>query len=166
MTFHELKEEQWLPVAPGELFPFFADAGNLQVITPPWLDFRIVTPRPIAMQVGALIDYRLKVHGIPLRWRSEITAWEPPVRFVDEQVRGPYRRWIHEHRFESRDGGTTVVDHVRYAVLGGALVNRLFVRRDVERIFACRKKALAERFGQGSASARPGTVPRGAAEAI
>jgi len=138
---------QWLPRPRAELVPFFADAANLGRLTPPWLDFRILTPPPIEMRAGALIDYRLKVHGVPLRWRTRIAVWEPPERFVDEQVRGPYRRWVHEHSFVERDGGTLCRDDVRYAVLGGALVDRLLVRRDVERIFAYRRKVLSELFG-------------------
>jgi len=148
MILQEFKSEQWLPVTRDELFPFFADAGNLQELTPPWLSFQIVTPRPIAMHVGAQIDYRLKVRGLPLRWRSEITTWEPPRRFVDEQVRGPFRRWIHEHRFEERDGGTLIIDHVRYAVPGGPLINWLLVRHDVARIFAHRTAKLRALYPQ------------------
>jgi ligand-binding SRPBCC domain-containing protein len=98
------------------------------------------------MHVGQRIDYRLRVRGVPIRWQSEITAWEPPHRFVDEQRRGPYRAWIHEHTFEAQDGGTLARDLVQYAVLGGALVNRLFVARDVERIFAFRSEMLREIF--------------------
>lgn len=143
---HQFSSEQWLPVPRDELFPFFADAGNLQELTPAWMSFQIVTSRPIAMHVGTLIDYRLCVRGFPLRWRSEITAWEPPVRFVDEEVRGPFRRWIHEHRFEPRDGGTLAIDRVRYAVPGGALINWLLVRNEVARIFAYRTEALRKRF--------------------
>jgi ligand-binding SRPBCC domain-containing protein len=90
----------------SEVFPFFADAYNLERITPSFLSFKVLTPAPIEMRPGTLIDYRLRVRGAPLRWRSEITAWEPPYRFVDEQRRGPYRAWIHEHRFEERDGRT------------------------------------------------------------
>lgn len=137
---------QWLSRPVGEVFLFFADAGNLDVITPPWLRFEILTPRPIAMQVGARIDYRLRLRGLPVRWQSEITAWEPPQRFVDEQRRGPYRAWIHEHTFAERDGGTLIGDHVRYAVPGGWLADRLFVRRDVANIFAYRQEKLRELF--------------------
>ncbi len=126
-----LHEEIWVPAPHNRVFPFFADAGNLETITPPWLKFQIVDESPVEMYVGAQISYQLRVHGFPLRWRSEITAWEAPHRFVDEQRRGPYPRWIHEHRFEEADGGTLCIDHVRYAVLKGSLVNRLFVRRDV-----------------------------------
>ena len=133
-----------LPRPRTEVFTFFADPGNLETLTPPWLRFHILTPQPVIMRVGALIDYRLRVHGLPVRWQSEITAWEPPVRFVDEQRRGPYRVWIHEHTFEEGDGGTEVWDRVRYIVLGGRLVNRLLVRRDLRAIFSFRQKRLRE----------------------
>ena len=91
-----------------------------------------------------MIDYRLRVHGVPVRWRTEITAWEPPHRFVDDQLRGPYRWWHHEHLFEAVDGGTRAVDRVDYAPTGGRLANRLLVQRDLERIFAYRQRVLAE----------------------
>lgn len=146
MAVRRFSAELWLPRAPAEIFPFFAEARNLQRITPPWLDFAIVTPPPIEMRAGALIDYRLKVHGIPLRWRTEITAWEPPVRFVDEQVRGPYRVWRHTHTFEAKDGGTLCRDEVEYAAIGGVLIEKLFVRRDIERIFRHRNETLADIF--------------------
>lgn len=140
-VFH-LEAELWLPVPLGEVFPFFADAGNLEKITPPWLKFEIVTPRPIAMKAGAIIDYRIGLRGLPMRWRSEISVWAPPYRFVDRQLRGPYRQWVHEHTFDERDGGTLCTDRVDYAVLGGALIERLFVRPDVRRIFEHRTAAL------------------------
>lgn len=146
----EFRDELWLPRSRDEVFPFFADARNLQRITPPWLKFEVLTPEPITLLPGALIDYRLKVHGLPLRWRTEISEWEPPARFVDIQLRGPYRLWHHTHTFESRDGGTLCGDVVRYRVPGGALVNALFVRRDVERIFAFRRQALLGLFGNRS----------------
>lgn len=139
-----LKAEQWLSLPVERVFPFFADAANLETITPPWLRFEVLTPQPIAMRVGARIDYRLKLRGLPIRWQSEITAWEPPHRFVDEQRRGPYRLWIHEHTFTSRDGGTWVGDSVRYQVFGGRLVDRLFVRPDIVKIFAYRQEKLTE----------------------
>ena len=147
MAERSFAAEQWLPRPRAEVFPFFADAANLERLTPPWLEFRILTPRPVAMREGALIDYRLRIRGVPVRWRTRIAAWEPPDRFVDEQVRGPYRLWVHEHLFVERDGGTLCRDEVRYAVPGGALVDRLLVRPDVERIFAWRRRALAELFG-------------------
>ena len=146
MRVHEFQSELWLPLPPVELFPFFADAANLDALTPAWLNFHIVTPSPIAMREGALIDYRLRVRGVPLRWRTRINVWQPPDLFVDEQVRGPYRQWIHEHTFEARDGGTLARDHVRYAVALDFLVHRLFVRPDMERIFQFRSEALRKLF--------------------
>jgi ligand-binding SRPBCC domain-containing protein len=144
---HVYRAEQRFGRPPEALFPFFADAFNLERITPPFLRFRAVTPPPIRMGVGTLIDYRLRVHGVPLRWRTEITAWEPPRRFVDEQIRGPYRRWIHEHRFEPLvGGGTRMIDTVHYAAPGGRLVERLVVDRDVASIFGYRRRVLEELF--------------------
>jgi ligand-binding SRPBCC domain-containing protein len=142
----KLETELWLPRRPEQVFPFFADAFNLEAITPPWLHFEVLTPRPIQMRAGLRIDYRLRLRGLPLRWQSEITVWDPPCRFVDEQRRGPYRAWIHEHLFEERNGGTLARDLVQYGVLGGWLVNRLFVRRDVERILRFRQTRLREMF--------------------
>jgi ligand-binding SRPBCC domain-containing protein len=151
MRVFELEAKQRIHRQREEVFAFFADAGNLERITPPWLRFHIVTPGPIEMSEGTIIDYRLRVHGLPMRWRSEITLWEPPHRFRDVQRRGPYRLWDHEHRFEEDGIGTLVTDHVRYALWGGALVHRFFVARDVERIFAYREKRMAEIFGGGDA---------------
>lgn len=146
------RAEQRFGRPPEALFPFFADAFNLERITPPFLRFRVVTPPPIEMGVGTLIDYRLRVHGVPVRWRTEITAWDPPHRFVDEQIRGPYRTWIHEHRFEPVDGGgTRMYDTVRYAAPGGRLVERWLVDRDVAAIFAYRKRALDTLFAAAQA---------------
>lgn len=135
--------EQWLPRPREEIFSFFSEARNLEAITPPWLNFEVLTPSPIVMRAGALIDYRIRVHGIPIRWRTEITEWSPPQRFVDVQLRGPYTLWHHTHTFEARDGGTLCRDEVRYHPRGGALMNWLFVRRDVESIFAFRRGKLA-----------------------
>ncbi len=143
-----LTTEQWLPRRRNDLFPFFAEAANLETITPPFLGFRILTPGPIEMRKGTLIDYRISLHGIPIRWRTEITAWEPPFRFVDTQLKGPYRQWIHEHTFEERDGGTLCRDRVDYRVPGGALVNKLFVERDVRTIFTYRRETLSRLFGR------------------
>jgi ligand-binding SRPBCC domain-containing protein len=146
MTVHRFEAELWLPRPRTEVFPFFADAANLEAITPPWLNFSILTSRPISMKPGALIDYQIRLRGLSLRWRTEISVWEPPFRFVDRQLKGPYRQWIHEHLFEEKDGGTLCIDRVDYAVPGGALINRLFVRRDVERIFAYRTGQLERMF--------------------
>jgi ligand-binding SRPBCC domain-containing protein len=142
------RAELWLPHPRDVVFPFFADARNLEAITPPFLKFTVLTPPPIEMRVGALIDYKLRLRGFPIRWRTRITAWEPPLRFVDEQIRGPYSQWIHEHSFEERDGGTLMRDVVRYIAPGGAIVHFLFVRRDVESIFAFRRRRIAELLGE------------------
>ncbi|MCA9729166.1 MAG: SRPBCC family protein, partial [Candidatus Eisenbacteria bacterium] len=131
MPTHVLHRQQLLPAPLEEVFAFFAAAENLERITPPLLQFRVLTPPPIDMRPGALIDYRLKLRGIPLRWRSEITVWDPPHRFVDEQRRGPYRSWIHEHRFEEENGHTRVTDEVRYLAPGGPLVHRWLIRPDL-----------------------------------
>lgn len=149
MRVREFRSELWLPLTPEELFPFFADAANLDAITPPWLHFQIVTPPPIVMREGALIDYRLRVHGIPLRWRTRVNVWQPPHRFEDEQIRGPYRQWIHTHTFQTHNSGTLVRDHVRYAVPLDFLAHRWLVRPDVEKIFRYRTEALEQRFGNG-----------------
>ena len=138
---------QWFPRPREEVFAFFSDAANLERITPPWLRFHTLTPLPIAMRPGATIDYRLRLRGLPLRWQSEITVWDPPRRFVDEQRRGPYRSWIHEHELTERDGGTEVRDFVRYAVPGGRWLDRLLVRPDVARIFDYRRRMLQELLG-------------------
>lgn len=149
MKVREFLSEIWVPRPREEVFAFFSEAQNLDAITPPWVRFRIVTPGPITMKEGALIDYKLRVRGFPIRWRTKITEWNPPVRFVDEQLRGPYRLWIHEHEFEAREGGTLVRDRVRYAVWFDFLVHNIFVRRDVARIFAYRTEHLRRRFGRG-----------------
>ena len=145
-AYHTLRRVQRLPGTPEQVFPFFADAGNLEAITPPWLSFRIVTPRPIDMRVGALIEYRLALHGLPVAWLTRIEEWEPGVRFVDMQLTGPYKLWHHTHEFRpSGDGGTLMTDTVRYALpLGplGGLAHRALVRRDVERIFDFRARAV------------------------
>ncbi len=142
-----LETEVWLPRPRDEVFAFFSEPANLESLTPPWLHFRILTPGPIAMGRGTVIDYRIRVHGVPISWRSEISAWSPPSQFVDDQVRGPYRRWRHTHSFEQARGGTVVRDSVEFEVPLSFVVGP-FVRRDVEKIFAYRSQALLERFGR------------------
>jgi len=158
MRTSHFTSEFWLPVRREQLFPFFADAGNLERITPPWLHFHILTPFPIAMVVDTRIEYRLRLWGIPMGWRTHITAWEPPGRFVDEQEHGPYRLWVHEHFFLPRCGGTLCLDHVTYAVPGGKLVDRWLVGPQVRRIFDHRRRALQHLFPSGRTS--PPAVPR------
>lgn len=143
-----LVAEQLLPQPRPTVFDFFSDAFQLETLTPPWLHFAVLTPAPIVMREGLLIDYRLRLHGLPVRWQSRIELWEPPLRFVDVQTRGPYRRWHHEHTFEEREGGTLCRDVVDYAVPGGRLVDRYFVRPDIQKIFAFRWDKLHQLFGQ------------------
>jgi len=138
---------------PQEIFPFFADARNLERITPRFLNFRILTRQPIDMREGTMIDYALRVNGIPVRWRSEILDWYPGVKFVDRQVRGPYRKWVHEHRFISTGSHTEMHDIVEYEVPGPAFVERRLVRPQLHQIFEYRQQVLAWNFrevGQSS----------------
>ena len=155
MTEFVFEREMTIPRPLAEVFPFFADAENLEALTPPWLHFRILTPTPIPMAVGTLIEYEIRFRGMPIRWRTKITDWEPPHRFVDEQLSGPYRQWIHEHTFTETADGTRMKDVVRYAVLGGRLVNRLFVASEVERIFEYRTERLREIFADSKDTLSP-----------
>lgn len=130
-----------------EVFPFFADARNLEALTPPFLRFSIRTQGEIPMREGALIDYRIMLRGIPIPWRTRIAAWDPPHRFVDEQLRGPYSLWHHEHTFEAHGDETEVIDKVDYKVPLGFLVESWLVRPDLKKIFAFRREELTKRFG-------------------
>jgi ligand-binding SRPBCC domain-containing protein len=146
VTAYTLQRELRLERERDEVFRFFSDARNLQQITPPWLGFSILTPGPIAMRAGTLIDYRIRLRGLPLRWQSEITEWDPPRAFTDEQRRGPYRLWRHRHRFEPDGGETVVTDHVTYAAPGGRWVHTWWVRPELERIFAYRQARMVALF--------------------
>jgi ligand-binding SRPBCC domain-containing protein len=140
-----IEREQLVARELPEVFEFFSRARNLEALTPPWLSFSVLTPEPIEMRPGTLIDYRLRFHGVPLRWRTLIESWEPGERFVDRQQRGPYELWHHTHTFEAATGGTLVRDRVHYAIpLGpaGKLADRLFVARDLERVFEFRRQAV------------------------
>jgi ligand-binding SRPBCC domain-containing protein len=151
LRIRTLATELWLPGRIGAVFDFFSAASNLDPLTPPWLHFRILTPGPLTLGPGTLIEYRIRWRGLPLRWLTEISAWEPPHRFVDRQLRGPYRCWVHEHTFAERDGGTLVRDTVTYALAGWLLeplVQRWLVGPDLARIFAYRRARLQERFGR------------------
>lgn len=149
---YTLLREQLIPRPLGEVFPFFADAGNLQMITPPWLHFRILTPLPIEMRTGAILEYRLRLYGLPLYWRTRIEDFEPQRQFVDQQLRGPYRLWHHTHEFEERDGGTFMRDTVRYQLpFGplGTLTHSLTVKHLLERIFDFRYATIERHFAAG-----------------
>ena len=147
---HEMVAEQFVPVEIQEVFRFFGEPANLAKLTPPWLGFQILTPPPLPMHQGALIDYEIRLGPIPMHWRTLITCHQPPHRFVDEQLVGPYNFWHHTHTFTAVDGGTLIGDHVRYVLpLGylGFLAHKLVVRRQLETIFAHRKQIVREIFG-------------------
>jgi ligand-binding SRPBCC domain-containing protein len=146
MKTFRLQSQLWLPQPRQQIFEFFADPRNLDRLTPAWLKFRIETTDTRAFRRGTNLDYRLRIHGMPIRWRSEISAWKPPELFIDRQVEGPYLLWIHQHTFVERDGGTVVGDDVEYAVPGGALVQRFLVRPDLARIFNYRHRMLEKIF--------------------
>jgi ligand-binding SRPBCC domain-containing protein len=149
-TTHLLERSQRVEVPVDLAFAFYGNSDNLEPLTPPWLHFQVTTPRPLVLEAGALLDYRLKLHGVPVRWTTLIETWEPPLRFVDSQAKGPYALWEHTHLFEPDGESATIIhDHVRYAIpLGplGAIAHRLFVRRDLERIFDYRRDAVAARL--------------------
>jgi ligand-binding SRPBCC domain-containing protein len=153
---YTLERSQWLPRPLPEVFAFFADPANLNELTPSSLHFQTLTPRPILMRPGALIDYRLRLRGVPMRWRTRITAFDPPHSFIDEQLKGPYAKWLHTHTFAplTIDGveGTRVTDRVEYDLPRWPgrflcdLVHRTLVAPDLDRIFTYRHKVLATRF--------------------
>jgi ligand-binding SRPBCC domain-containing protein len=158
-SVHILERRQRLAAPLERAFELYSEARNLERITPPWLGFRVTTPGAIEMREGALIEYRLKLHGVPVRWRTRIAAWEPPLRFVDVQLRGPYALWEHTHTF-ARVGERSVeiADRVRYALpLGplGEIAHAAFVERDLRKIFDYRAPAVAE-WLEAEATRSPG----------
>jgi len=143
---HQLSRTQLVGRPLPEVFAFFADASMLEALTPPFLHFRILTPMPIELGAGARLDYQLSLFGLPLRWRTRITDWQPGRRFVDEQEAGPYALWRHTHEFEARGTSTLMRDVVDYVEpLGpvGQVAHVLFVRRTLDRIFDFRRDAIA-----------------------
>jgi ligand-binding SRPBCC domain-containing protein len=145
-----LQREQWMPRPIDDVFAFFADARNLEAITPPWLGFRILTPEPIAMSAGTRIEYKIRWRKLPVRWVTEIRRWDPPAGFMDVQLRGPYRRWEHTHSFHAVDGGTRMTDVVRYALPFGPLGNvahAWFVKADLKKIFEYREERVSALLG-------------------
>jgi ligand-binding SRPBCC domain-containing protein len=140
-----------VPAVLEQVFDFFSRAQNLERLTPSNLSFKILTPFPIEMKLGATIDYRIRLLGVPFRWRTLITAWEPPFLFADDQARGPYQFWRHEHRFAATEGGTEINDRVEYRVAGGIfepLVHGLFVGPQLKRIFDHRESTIKHLFSK------------------
>lgn len=153
---YRLEREQLILAPRSDVFEFFSKAENLQLMTPPFLSFGILTPLPIEMKRGQFIEYRIGLGGVPMNWLTEISEWQPPDRFVDEQLRGPYRYWHHTHEFREAEGGTLMLDTVEYELpLGplGSLAHALMVRSVLRRIFDFRRQAVQTAFpGPGAAS--------------
>ncbi len=159
-----LDAEMWLPLAIEPVFAFFSDIANLDRLTPPWVHFETVTPQPIVLAAGKIVEHRLRIHGVPIGWKSEITVWQPPSQFVDEQRRGPYKVWVHRHDFVTENGGTWIRDHVDYRPRGWIcepLVNRWFVEPDLRRIFTYRHEKIRAVLAPGSANDRDKVVSGG-----
>ena len=149
LKIYELRRQVLIPAPIEKVFCFFSAAENLNLITPPWLHFKILTPLPVRMEKNALIDYSIKLLGVPMIWKTEITEWQPPESFVDRQIKGPYRVWEHTHLFEEKKEGTQMTDIVRYAVPGFVLspfVHFFFVRPRLEKIFGYREQSMLELF--------------------
>jgi ligand-binding SRPBCC domain-containing protein len=152
---YRLVREQMIGRPLEEVFTFFADARNLETLTPPWLRFQILTPGEIQMQAGTILQYALRIHGLPVHWTTVIDGWKPPYEFVDVQLRGPYVLWHHRHTFEARGDATRMIDEVSYALPFGFLgrvVQRFFVRRDLEMIFDFRARTIEQIFGRPTAA--------------
>lgn len=151
MAEHILKHESTINLPRAKVFEFFSDAANLEKITPPELSFQIITPQPIEMREGALIEYRIKLNGFPMTWRTLISKWNPPYEFVDEQLSGPYKQWIHRHTFTEIEGNKTLIeDEVRYRLplepLGD--LAHFIVARQLKGIFDFREKVVAKELHQ------------------
>jgi ligand-binding SRPBCC domain-containing protein len=150
MTPFTFRAEQYVPRPLGEVFEFFSKAENLQELTPAWLHFRILSVEPAPVRKGTLIQYSLRWRIFPIRWTTEIIEWDPPHRFVDIQLKGPYKLWHHEHRFAAEGNGTRIVDNVQYLLpfgVFGSIANSLKVKKDVETIFAYRTDVVRRLFG-------------------
>lgn len=153
---YRLKASMQVQCPIDRVFDFFSDAANLEAITPPWLNFQILTPMPLQIAQGALLDYKIRLHYVPIKWRTEICVWKPPYQFVDQQLKGPYKKWYHQHTFEDVGNGiTTVNDDVHYIPRGGRLIHRFLVKPDLIKIFKYRQDKLTEIFAAGIGNASP-----------
>lgn len=153
MKTYLFETELWLPQPRAHVFHFFADPRNLERLTPSWLHFEVMTSPEVQIRQGTLLDYRLRLRGLPLRWQSEIAVWQPPHLFVDRQIKGPYSLWVHEHTFAEKNSGTVVGDKVEYAAFGGRLVQKFLVAPDLERIFQYRHRVLERLFNAAGQAA-------------
>ncbi len=154
MTLYTFKAEQFLNYPPEQVFNFFKKPENLDAVTPKNLGFKILTPSPIPMEKGAVIDYTIRLYGFPMQWQTVITDYDPPHSFTDSQAKGPYQTWIHTHRFIPQDGGTLMTDEVQYSIAMGPLgeiARILFVEKEIRKIFAYRKKVIKEVFARSVA---------------
>jgi hypothetical protein len=154
----QLRQIQHVPVPIEDVFAFFSDPANLESLTPPWLGFRILDASDSPVRLGTRIRYRLRLNGIPLRWESVISEYEPGRMFADEQVRGPYRHWYHRHLFRPLHGGVEIEDIVEYELpfgMLGRLVHAVVVRRQLRQIFGFRRERMRERFGELAAESPP-----------
>ena len=146
---YTLNRTQVINQSIDKVFSFFSKPENLEIITPKYLNFKIITPVPINMVVGQLIDYKLKIHSFPIKWTSLISHYDPPYSFVDEQVRGPYALWHHTHLFKEQENGTLIEDQIKYQIpfsIFGKLLNFTFIKRDLENIFNYREKTISRLF--------------------
>ncbi len=154
MTSYSFYSEQFFKKPITEVFDFFKRPENLDAITPAKLGFKILTPGPILMQKNAIIDYTIRLYGVPMRWQTQITDYHPPYSFTDTQVKGPYKTWIHTHTFSEKDGGTLMTDNVQYSLFWGPvgeIARVLFVKREIEKIFQARRQVLEKIFTEKKA---------------
>lgn len=159
-TEYRLQAEQLLPASLEELFSFFSDARNLELLTPEFLNFKVINRGPITMAADTIIDYKLRLYGARFRWKTLIADWNPPLMFCDQQISGPYRYWIHQHHFTETESGVLVRDLVRYRHVGGEIVHRLFVKPNLLKIFSYRQVRMCEIFsGSMEKSAAPSELP-------
>lgn len=142
-----LLSEVHLSTPRDRVFERFSAPATLESLSPPWVHCRMIGPAPAVMALGATIEYRFRLHGVPIRWVAGITMWNPPDVFVDEQVRGPYRRWTHTHTFVAKGDTTIVGDRIEFAAPGGKFIER-WVVRDLRRIFLFRREALLRGFAE------------------